>query len=209
MPPNRKIDNKADKQLTPAEEAVCAHYVLHGDATAAVKEAYPHVCKWQDKSVWEKASKLVSRAYMQRRISELRQKTAEIAEKKFAVNAEYVLGRHVEIDQMDVADILNDEGGVKPVKDWPKVWRQSISAIDLMEIMSGKGDEREMTGLLKKIKWPDKVTNLEKLGNHVSVNAYRKQVGISDPNGESLKLLTADMDAQEAAQLYKEMLASG
>ncbi|CAM8022893.1 hypothetical protein MOMOMMO210B_20105 [Morganella morganii] len=40
----------------------------------------------------------------------------------------------------------------------------------------GRGDDREMVGLLKKIKWPDKVRNLELLGKHVHVQAFREQV---------------------------------
>lgn len=32
------------------------------------------------------------------------------------------------------------------------------------------------TALLKKIKWPDKVKNLELLGKHVSVQAFKEQM---------------------------------
>ncbi|NGE23598.1 terminase small subunit, partial [Klebsiella pneumoniae] len=34
----------------------------------------------------------------------------------------------------------------------------------------------DSTVLLKKIKWPDKVKNLELLGKHISVQAFREQV---------------------------------
>ncbi|GAB3287837.1 terminase small subunit [Parahaliea aestuarii] len=33
-----------------------------------------------------------------------------------------------------------------------------------------------MTGLLKKIKWPDKLRNLELLGKHVAVGAFRETI---------------------------------
>nr|WP_164508640.1 hypothetical protein [Halomonas aestuarii] len=72
---------------------------------------------------------------------------------------------------MDVIDILNDDGGLKPIRDWPKVWRTTISGLDLSELWEGHGDERQLVGLLKKIKWPDKPKNLELLGKHVAVQA--------------------------------------
>lgn len=34
----------------------------------------------------------------------------------------------------------------------------------------------DAAGLLKKIKWPDKIKNLELLGKHVTVQAFREQV---------------------------------
>lgn len=36
--------------------------------------------------------------------------------KRLRVSADYVLLRLVEIDQMDVLDILNDDGGLKPIR---------------------------------------------------------------------------------------------
>ena len=164
--------------------------MLNDDKSAAYRHAYPKSLKWKQETVNEKACRLFATDKVKARVEQLRAQKAEIAKAKFNVDAEYVLGRHVEIDQMDIADILDDEGGIKPVKDWPKVWRQSISALDLVELMTGKGDDRQMTGLLKKIKWPDKVTNLVNLGKHVSVNAYREQLGVSDPNGDPLENVT-------------------
>ncbi|WP_265411425.1 terminase small subunit, partial [Escherichia coli] len=46
------------------------------------------------------------------------------------VDAEYVLHRLVQIDQMDVLDIMNSDLSLKPVNEWPPVWRQYISGLD-------------------------------------------------------------------------------
>lgn len=99
--------------------------------------------------------------------------------KRAQIDADYVLRRLVEIDQMDVADILDDDMSVKPLKDWPKVWRQYLAGFDVSELFDGAGKEREMVGFLKKLKWPDKVKNLELLGKHVNVNAFRDQVDLN------------------------------
>ena len=70
---------------------------------------------------------------------------------------------------MDVLDIMDDDGNVKPLRDWPKIWRQYISNIETISMDDGEG-------WLKKIKWPDKVKNLELLGKHISVGAFKDKV---------------------------------
>lgn len=105
------------------------------------------------------------------------------------VDADYVLRRLVEIDQMDVLDIMDDNFCLKPISDWPKVWRQFVSNIENNEEFEGYGEDREQSGWLKKIKWPDKVKNLELLGKHISVGAFKEKVehDVSDPLKELLQ----------------------
>lgn len=109
--------------------------------------------------------------------------------KRIDVDADYVLKRLVEIDQMDVLDIMDDKYCLKPIGEWPKIWRQYISNIENTEEFDGYGEEREQIGWLKKIKWPDKVKNLELLGKHISVGAFKEKVehDISDPLKELLE----------------------
>jgi phage terminase small subunit len=92
------------------------------------------------------------------------------------ITADYVLKRLVEIDQMDVLDIVDENLELKPVSQWPMSWRRYISGFDLAEMFGGSGDKREMVGILKKIKWPDKVKNLELLGKQVTVQAFSDKV---------------------------------
>lgn len=91
------------------------------------------------------------------------------------IDATYVLNRHLEIDRMDILDILNDDGTMKRISDWPKCWRTSINALDVAELAGAK-DSDDLSAIVKKIKWPDKVKNLELIGKHVTVQAYREQV---------------------------------
>ncbi|EPO7627846.1 terminase small subunit, partial [Pseudomonas aeruginosa] len=84
-------------------------------------------------------------------------------------DADYVVRRLEEIDQMDLLDIVNDDLTLRPLSQWPKAWRQYLSGFDLAEMFEGKGDSRAAVGILKKIKWPDKVKNLELLGRHHGV----------------------------------------
>ncbi|EOF7534995.1 terminase small subunit [Acinetobacter baumannii] len=89
--------------------------------------------------------------------------------KRVDVDADYVLKRLVEIDQMDVLDIMDDKLQMRPMSEWPPVWRQFINNVESVELAEG-------AGWLKKIKWPDKVKNLELLGKHISVGAFKESV---------------------------------
>ncbi|MCV5625801.1 terminase small subunit, partial [Escherichia coli] len=79
------------------------------------------------------------------RIAELKAERNE----EVGIDAAYVLRRLTEIDQMDVLDILLANGELKPIKDWPKVWRTTLSGMDVVEMASA-----DSAALLKKIKWP-------------------------------------------------------
>jgi len=99
---------------------------------------------------------------------------SDIAE-KVGINAEYVLKRLVEIDELDILDIMNDDlSGFKLLTDWPKAWRISINAMDIKKIITSIGDDNIET-VIEKIKWPDKTRNLELIGKHVNVGAWEKE----------------------------------
>lgn len=90
------------------------------------------------------------------------------------IDADYVLKRLVEIDQMDIADILAEDGSLLPVTIWPKVWRTTLSGMEVQTLGS-----RADLNILKKVKWPDKVKNLELLGKHVMVQAFNEKSSVS------------------------------
>lgn len=113
------------------------------------------------------------------------------------INADYVLNRLVEIDQLDVLDILRDDMSFKPLSEWPKGWRQYLVGFDIAEMFEGSGEDRSMVGLMKKIKWPNKVKNLELLGKHVNVNAFRDQVVVDVTHTLSQRMAKASERASK------------
>ncbi len=152
---------------TPKREQFCIEYIVDfNGAQAAIRAGFAQ------KGAAKAAFDLMQKPEIAERVMQLIQARSNRTE----IDADYVLNRLVEIDQMDVLDILNDDGSLKLVSEWPKVWRTYISGMDLTELFDGRGDEREMTGLMKKIKWPDKVKNLELIGKHVNVQAFKDRV---------------------------------
>lgn len=146
--------------LTPKQQRFVEEYLIDLNATqAAIRAGY------SPRTANEQGAQNLAKLSVAEAIAEAQAEREE----RTKIDADYVLKRLVEIDQMDVLDIMDDDGNVKPLRDWPKIWRQYISNIETISMDDGEG-------WLKKIKWPDKVKNLELLGRHVSVGAFKDKV---------------------------------
>ena len=165
------MKNKHPKALTLKQENFCLKYIELENATEAYKQSY-NVSKMLPATIRRKTADVMANLKIKGRISELKKRV----EKSALVDAAQVLRRHTEIDQMDITDILNPDWTFKPLAEWPKVWKITVSGIDVQEIRAGQSDPDVAMGYLKKIKWPDKLKNLEALGKHVDVQAYVDQV---------------------------------
>lgn len=181
----------ASKALNAREQAFVDEYLQDLNATqAAIRAGYSQLTadakafRWVGKSRGDCPSN-------KRHVWDAVQEAIRARSERVQINSDYVLKRLAEIDQMDVLDILEDCGAVKPIKAWPKVWRTSISALDVSEIAAGQADAMIV---LKKIKWPDKVKNLELIGRHVDVKAWEKEKeGPTDNIASTLAKLAAGL----------------
>ncbi len=158
------------KPLTAMQEAYAQEYTKcpENQTQAAINAGF------SPNTAAVKASVMMRDERIQKRIAEL----MEERNKRLRVSADYVLLRLVEIDQMDVIDILNDDGTLKPIREWPKIWRTTLSGFDLSSTIMNM-NETSIETILKKIKWPDKVKNLELIGKHVDVNAFKERLEVS------------------------------
>lgn len=158
------------KPLTAMQEAYAQEYTKcpENQTQAAINAGF------SPNTAAVKASVMMRDERIQKRIAEL----MEERNKRLRVSADYVLLRLVEIDQMDVLDILKDDGTLKPIREWPKIWRTTLSGFDLSSTIMNMNEDSIET-ILKKIKWPDKVKNLELIGKHVDVNAFKERLEVS------------------------------
>lgn len=155
--------------LSGKRERFCREYIIDCNGTqAAIRAGY------SEKTANPQSARLLVNVSIKKRIKELQDEAFD----SLGIDARYVLKRHVEIDQMDAADIHEIDGSIKPIHEWPKVWRQYLSGMDIAELWEGRGDEKAQIGILKKIKWPDKVKNLELLGKHVEIQAYKEKIDL-------------------------------
>lgn len=166
--------------LTPKQQRFVEEYLIDLNATqAAIRSGY------SEKTAKSIGQENLTKPDIQKAIEEAQNKRTEQAQ----IDAAYVLKRLVEIDQMDVLDIMDNQMKIRPVNEWPKVWRQYVVNLENLELSDGEG-------CFKKIKWPDKVKNLELLGRHVSVGAFKDKIEhLGDPNNPinmSLKVVFED-----------------
>ncbi len=106
------------------------------------------------------ASRLLTNVKVRAAFDELK----AIRNEQLGVDAGYVLKRLMDVDALDIADLLDDNGKIKPVSEWSVEWRQNISSFEVAD--DGQG------GSVVKLKFPDKVKNLELIGKHIEVAAW-------------------------------------
>lgn len=182
--------------LTDKQEMFCREYLVDLNATqAAIRAGY------SEKTARVQAAQNLSKLNIQERIVELKSGRND----DVGINAAYVLKRLVEIDQMDVLDILKEDGSLKSIQEWPKTWRTTLSGFDISTTITNF-DEEHAENILKKIKWPDKVKNLELLGKHVTVQAFKENVKTELTGTDGGPIQTSNLTPDEAAEAYRKMM---
>lgn len=147
--------------LTARQSRFVDEYLIDLNATqAAIRAGY------SEKTAKSQGQRLLTNVDIESAI----QQRMKDREQRTKIDADYVLQRLHAIDQLDIIDILDDAGNVRPVREWPKAWRQSITAADLQEMQTA-----DVMTVVRKIKWPDKLKTLELIGKHVSVKAFEEE----------------------------------
>jgi len=110
------------------------------------------------------------------------------------VDADWLLRRLADEAEADLADLYSDEGGLKPIHQWPKIWRQGLVAgVDVEQRYAYIDGEKEPDGVVVKVKLSDRVRRLELIGKHIDVQAFKDQIQlpaegvtvvVNRPNGD-------------------------
>lgn len=156
--------------ITPLMERFCQEYIKDPDQQGKAAERAGYAVKQASKN----ACLLLKDPRIQKRIAELMQ----ARNKRVKISADKVLVKLSEMVEADIIDILNDDGSVKPVQEWPPVWRKSISGFEINELFDGSGEDRQQIGFVKKVKLLDKARLLELVGKHVDVQAFKERVQV-------------------------------
>lgn len=151
-------------KLTPKQARFVQEYMLDLNATqAAIRAGY------SAKTAEQQAYQLLQKTSVQERIAEAQ----EARSKRTEINSDWVLNRLADEATADLADILNDDGALRPVTEWPLIWRQGLVAgFDVHEEMV----EGVKIGQTVKVKLSDRIKRIELIGKHVNVQAFREQI---------------------------------
>lgn len=171
-----------------------AEYLIDLNATqAAIRAGY------SAKTAHSQGQRLLKHVEVQRAIAEAQYRRAV----KTETDAAFILKRLAEEVTADIADLYDEHGSIKPIKEWPLIWRQGlVSSVKVAEEGDGV--------VVREIKLSDRIKRLELLGKHISVNAFREQVGHGDPEGNPLPVPVVDeLSKNDIARRVAFLLAQG
>lgn len=191
-------------KLNPMQEKFVHEYLVDLNASQAARRA-----GYSPKTADRQGGRLLKNVEIAKKISEAQKKQL----KKIEVTAEWVIRRLAEEANADIADILTEDGAVRPVSEWPKVWRQGLVAgIDIYEdIQDGK-----KVGQTVKVKISERIKRLELLGKHLALFTERiEHTGNAQSNvlvimpGNGRERGTVDGEASEPTPTTPDRIEAG
>lgn len=167
------------KPLTPKQQRFVEEYLLDLNASAAARRA-----GYSERTAFRMGQENMQKHAISAAIAAAQQARSE----RTKVDADWLLKRLHQEAEADLADLYREDGSLKPVHEWPEVWRKGLVAgVEVLEEFSGSGREREQIGWVKKVKLADRVKVKELIGRHVAIGAFRDKVEHTGPGGGPIK----------------------
>lgn len=147
--------------LNPKQATFAEEFLVDLNATqAAIRAGYA------PGSASVTGARLIANAKVAARISDLKAERSA----QTGIDARWVLERLGQEVEADMADLYDESGNLKPVKEWPLIWRTGLVAgVDVETIAEG-------AGRVTKIKISDRTKRIELIGKHVDVQAFKDKI---------------------------------
>lgn len=173
-------------KLTPKQLMFVTEYLVDLNGTqAAIRAGYAQAAAHQ--TAYENLRKPEIRAMIEHGLKERAQRATW--------NADMVLARLGQELTADIADLFDDAGNLKAVKDWPMIFRTGLVAgFDVEEITNVDADGDLVPGIIRKIKLSDRTKRLELLGKHVDVQAWKERKEVDVPKDSPLAQLAKQLE---------------
>lgn len=164
-------------ELTAKQARFCEEYLIDLNATqAAIRAGYsPDTAR----SI---ASEMLTKPDIQARVSEMQAERS----RNTRIDAQWLLDRLAIEATADVRDLYDEFGAVRPIGEWPLIFRQGlIQGIEVEEAYEEVDDpeypdegrkRRVSRGKVTKFKLDSRVKRLELIGRHIGVQAFRDAV---------------------------------
>lgn len=122
------------------------------------------------------ASRLLRNAEVQQSIAA----AMEARSKRTQIDADWVLRRLAGEAEADMADLYDEDGNLRPIRDWPMVFRRGlVVGFETVQEVDGKGEDARRL-LVRKIKLQDRTKTVELIGRHVNVQAFKDRLEVED-----------------------------
>lgn len=180
--------------ITPKQQRFVDEYLIDLNATqAAIRAGY------SAKTANQQGPRLLVNAGIATAISAGGSKRLE----RTQIDADWVL-RRLELEaEADLADLYDEKGALKPVRDWPMVWRKGLVAgVETEQSFENVDGQKQLAGLVHKVKLSDRIRRLELIGKHVAIGAFAERHEHSGPNGAPIQNNTRlDLSGMTVEQL--------
>lgn len=185
--------------LTPRQQRFVEEYLIDLNATqAAIRAGY------SKNTAEQTAYKLGQKSLVQAAIADAQQKRA----KRTTIDADWVLRRLAIEAEADLADLYDENGALKPVKEWPLIWRQGLVAgVETEQEFEEVDGKKVPIGLIHKVKLSDRVRRLELIGKHINVSAFTERHELTGKDGGPIK--TEEMSQSELGRRIAFAMAQG
>ena len=179
--------------MTPKQQRFVEEYLKDMNGTqAAIRAGY------SAKTANEQASQLLAKLNIQEAVAAAQETRSE----RTKIDADWVLTRLADEATADVGDLYAEDGALKPIAEWPLIWRQGlVSGLDVDETFA----DGQKLGRVTKVKLSDRIKRLELIGKHVDVQAFADRKEIGGIGGGPLKV--EDVTTIEAARRIAYTLA--
>ncbi|MEE9279161.1 MAG: terminase small subunit [Myxococcota bacterium] len=170
--PDLMASKSGGRVLNDRQIAFCVEYLKDLNATqAAIRAGYS-----------EKTARVIGPENLSKpAIAERIAKLVEERNERTRIDSDWVLRRLAQIADVDLAELVNDDGSVKGLDAMPEGLKRLIAGIEVTEEFAGRGQDREMVGYTKKVRLVDRIRVLELIGKHVGVSAFREHIHHSGP----------------------------
>ena len=183
--------------LTPKQQRFVDEYLIDLNATAAAKRAGYSVrtAEWQ-------GPQLLAKTHVAEAIAAKKAARAEAT----GIDAAWVLKTLHAEKTADLADLYDEHGNLRPIHQWPEVWRRGpVVGIESFEEYSYQDGTKVPIGMVRKVKFSDRTRHLELIGKHTDVQAFREKVELTGKNGGPVQTVT--MTPAEFAKIAAEVAA--
>ena len=155
-------------ELTPQQRLFVVEYLKDMNATqAAIRAGY------SEKTAASQGQRLLKNVEIRRQIDAALALRVETVK----VDADYVLKRLFEMAEADESDCYDESGNLKPIHEWPAVFRKGLVAgLKTHELFEGTGEARTQVGVAREVKFTDRLAVIQTLGKHIGVNAFQEVI---------------------------------
>lgn len=168
------------RPLTPKQQRFVEEYLIDLNAARAARAA-----GYSEKTARSIGDENLTKPDIAAAVAEAIAKRSAVTQ----VDAQWVLDRLAAEAGADVRDLYADDGSIKPVHEWPLIWRQGlVDGIETAEEYRTVKGKRRKVVVVRKLKLSSRVRRVELLGKHVKVNAFAELVNVTGLEGLAERL---------------------